>query len=491
VPAKGWHHVAVTYDGSRWASGVKVYIDGNEARTRVLLDELNQDFRTQELFLVGTTKGRNNDFRGRMRDVRIIRRDITAEEAREIGTPESDTAILRIKPNDRTPGQHARLRRYYLTHEAKQEHRDAVWLVDLYKRRRRELIDSMPTTMVMEEMPKPRPTFILKRGQYDAPGERVSPGTPAILPPMAKDLPTTRLGLARWLVSEDNPLTARVAVNRLWQMLFGTGLVETVDDFGSQGEPPSHPELLDWLAVEFRESGWDVKHILRLIVSSRAYAQSSRMNAAPARLLARMPRLRLPAEMVRDQALAAGGLLTSDIGGPSVKPYQPPGLWKELADIEYRRDRGLGLYRRGVYVFWKRTVPPPGLSAFDAPGREACSVRETRTNTPLQALNLLNDITYAEAARVLAQKAMAKKTDAERVEWMMRRVLARRPREKERAILMEALARHRARYAKDSVAARKVASAGDAPTGGDDVEVAALAAVAGVLLNLDEAIMRE
>jgi len=306
---------------------------------------------------------------------------------------------------------------------------------------------------------------------------------------MGKD----RLGFARWLVADDNPLTARVAVNRLWQMLFGTGLVETADDFGGQGSAPSHPELLDWLAVEFRESGWDVKHLLRLMVTSRAYAQSSRMTAAPARLLARMPRLRLSAEMVRDQALAASGLLTGDLGGPSVKPYQPAGLWRELADVEYRRDKGPALYRRGVYVFWKRTIAPPGLATFDAAGREACSVRETRTNTPLQALNLLNDVTYVEAARVLAQKAMALEGDASRIEWMTRSVLARKPRDAEMRVLLAGLHRHRAHYKKAPEAARKLIGAGEsvADARHDPAELAALTAAAGVLLNLDEAITRE
>jgi hypothetical protein len=316
---------------------------------------------------------------------------------------------------------------------------------------------------------------------------------------MAKGLPTNRLGLARWLVAPENPLTARVAVNRLWQMLFGQGLVRTVDDFGAQGEAPSHPELLDWLAVEYRESGWDTKHLLRLIVTSRAYAQSSRLMREHAlrdpenRLLARMPRLRLSAEMVRDQALAAAGLLTQDIGGPSVKPYQPAGLWRELADVPYLRDSGTGLYRRGLYVFWKRTVAPPGLATFDAPGRETCIVRETRTNTPLQALNLLNDVTYVEAGRVLAQKAMRLKSGRERVEWMVRCILARRPSDAEMKLLLAGLARHQAHYRRDPEAARKLLGAGDTPSARhlNEAELAALTAVAGVLLNLDEAITRE
>ncbi len=490
VAMKRATNVVVTYDGSRWARGVRVYIGGKRADLKVLLDELNQPFDSKAPFRVGAG-GTGPRFAGEIRDVRTFARDIGGDEAAELATPESVAAIRKIPFEKMTLGQAAKLERYFQAHHGTAKLRESIRRSDEAWDRRQALLDSLPTTMVMEEMPKPRETFILKRGQYDAPGERVSPGTPGVLPPMPRDLTADRLGLARWLVAPDNPLTARVAVNRLWQMLFGTGLVETVDDFGSQGAAPSHPELLDWLAVEFMESGWDVKHILRLIVSSRAYAQSSRMNAAPARLLARMPRLRLSAEMIRDQALAASGLLTNDLGGPSVKPYQPAGLWRELADIEYRRDSGPALYRRGVYVFWKRTVAPPGLATFDAPGREACSVRETRTNTPLQALNLLNDVTYVEAGRVLAQKALARKDDASRIKWMTRSILARRPRDAEAKLLLAGLLRHRAHYAKDPDAARKLIGAGESPVAGDPVELAALTAVAGVLLNLDEAITRE
>jgi hypothetical protein len=283
-------------------------------------------------------------------------------------------------------------------------------------------------------------------------------------------------------------------------MLFGNGLVKTVDDFGAQGEWPSHPELLDWLAVEYRESGWDTKRLLRRIVTSAAYRRSSRMTAEmhkrdpENRLLARGPRLRLAAEMIRDQALAASGLLVERLGGPSVKPYQPPGLWNELADTEYHRDRGAALYRRGLYVFWKRTVAPPGLVTFDAAGRETCTVRETRTNTPLQALNLLNDVTYVEAARMLAQRVLSEaRTPEERIIRAFRLVLARTPRPAERAVLLAGLARHREHYQKDRAAARKLTSAGDARRDEklDVAELAAWTAVASVILNLDEAITKE
>jgi hypothetical protein len=270
---------------------------------------------------------------------------------------------------------------------------------------------SIPTALVMEELPRPRKTFILVRGDYASPGEEVTAATPAILPALADDLPRNRLGLAKWLVAADNPLTARVTVNRFWQSLFGTGLVATPDDFGSQGALPSHPELLDWLAVEFRESGWDVKRLVKLIVTSATYRQESAIPPGLAdrdpgnRLLARGPRFRLQAEVLRDQALAAAGLLVPTLGGPAVKPYHPPGLYEQVVNQKdnpkatYAQGSGSDLHRRSLYTYWKRSVPHPAMLAFDAPFRETCTVKRSRTNTPMQALTLMNDPTFVEAAR--------------------------------------------------------------------------------------------
>ena len=264
-----------------------------------------------------------------------------------------------------------------------------------------------------------RETRLLERGLYDRPGEKVNPGLPAALPPLPAGSEGNRLALARWLVSGNHPLTARVTVNRFWQSLFGTGLVKTSENFGSQGDLPSHPELLDWLSQCFVQSGWDVKELMRLLVTSATYRQSSRLNHRSMdqdpenRLLARGPRFRLQAEMIRDAALSAGGLLVRSVGGRSVKPYQPEGLWEEVAfgiktygAQEYEQDHGDALYRRSMYTFWKRSCPPPSLVTFDAPDRETCIVRRERTNTPLQALVLLNDPIYIEAARGLAQRAI-------------------------------------------------------------------------------------
>ena len=309
-------------------------------------------------------------------------------------------------------------------------------------RRLDDLAESIPTTMVMEELPAPRPTHVLFRGQYDHLGPRVEPGIPACLSSGATHAQRERLDLARWLVDRANPLTARVTVNRDWQMLFGTGLVKTVDDFGAQGEPPSHPALLDWLATEFVRSGWNVKNLLRLMVTSAAYRQSSRVSAGALerdpenRLLAHGPRLRLPAEMIRDQALSLAGLLVERIGGPSVKPYQPPGLWNELADALYVQDHGSNLYRRSTYTFCFLSSRPPAMVAFDAPGRETCVVRESRTNTPLQALDILNDITYVEAARAFAERMMKDfgATPEARLAGAFQAATARRPGPEEAAV---------------------------------------------------------
>jgi hypothetical protein len=351
-------------------------------------------------------------------------------------------------------------------------------------------------------MVSPRPAFVLLRGQYDRPGERVQPGVPACLPPLPGGAGANRLGLARWLVDPNNPLTARVAVNRLWQMVFGTGLVKTAEDFGVQGEWPSHPELLDWLATELVCGGWDVKGVLRRIVTSATYRQSSRATAdlrrrdPDNRLLARGPRLRLSAEMVRDQALAVSGLLSERLGGPSVKPYQPDGLWRELAEIkEYPQDHGPDLYRRGLYTFWKRTVAPPSMVAFDAPGRETCIVRESRTNTPLQALTLLNDVTYVEAARVLAQRVLAQggPTPEGRIALAFRLATARRPDAEELRLLLDGYHAHLAHYRAEPAAARALVRAGEAKPDEslDSAELAATTVVAGVILNLDETITKE
>ncbi|MDX2178635.1 MAG: DUF1553 domain-containing protein [Bryobacteraceae bacterium] len=413
------HRVVATYDGKRKPSGVHLYVDGVEQELKVLFNELSWPIESKEPFRIGAGGGKR--FKGEIRDVAVWKRAISKDE------------LDNWK------------REAWIDVAAKQEIRDTRESLRAAVRERDAYLKTVPTVMVMRDRPGIRKSYLLKRGAYDAPGEEVQPGTLAALPPMPADMPPNRLALARWLVSRDNPLTARVTVNRVWQMLFGTGLVKTVEDFGSQGEWPLHQELLDWLAVEFMESGWDIKKLLKTIVTSETYRQSGRMTPELAqrdpenRLLARGPRTRLAPEMIRDQALAASGLLVEKFGGPSVKPPQPPGLWQELAGGSgYKADEGEGRYRRSVYTYWRRTIQPPSMITFDSPTRETCVVRETRTNTPLQALNLMNDEAYVEAARKLAERMSASPDPISRGYEL---VLSRAPRAEERAVLEDAWAK--------------------------------------------------
>jgi hypothetical protein len=422
-----------------------------------------------------------------------------------------DDAIVKIlsTPADqRTPAQAEQLRRYYRTNVSPifKSARDQLAALEKSKK---DLEENVRTTMVMEEMPKPRETHVLTRGMYDKPGEKVAAETPTCLPPLPKDAPHNRLGLAQWLVSKDHPLTARVTVNRFWQAYFGAGIVKTVEDLGSQGEWPSHPQLLDYLASRFIQSNWDVKAMQRLIVTSATYRQAS--NAAPEliakdpenRLLARGPRVRLPAEFIRDQALAISGLLNDEIGGASVLPYQPAGLWEELMSREdganwtaqtYTQSHGKDLYRRTMYTFWKRTSPPPTLSTFDAPDREVCTVRRSRTNTPLQALVLLNDPTYIEASRKLAERVLTESGPAtkDRINFAFRLATARLPTAAELIILQSAYEKQSVKYRAHPDLAEKLLKVGESPAIPklDKSDVAAWSIVCSIILNLDETITK-
>lgn len=362
--------------------------------------------------------------------------------------------------------------------------------------------------MVMREMDQPRHTYVLSRGVYDQPGEQVNAGVPShVLGDLPRGAPANRLGLAQWLVSGQHPLTARVIVNRYWAMLFGRGLVETVEDFGLQGAFPSHPELLDWLATEYPRIGWDTKRLLKLMVTSATYRQSSNVTSDKIasdpenRLLARMSRLRLPAEMIRDQALSASGMMVRRIGGPSVKPYQPDGLWKDLSFQDKKRSTdfyelgaGSDLYRRSIYTFWKRSVPPPTMATFDAPSREMCTLRRSRTNTPLQALALMNDTTYVEASRILASLALSRSgNQTERIRFVFRKLLSRDPDSRERSVLSRGLQRRRDYFADHIEAARALISQGQSEPGAshDPVELAAMTTCVMTVMNLDETVNRE
>ena len=426
----------------------------------------------------------------------------TATET-ELLAPSTVVDIARQEDARRSAAERQQLAAFRLAQQ--REHRA---LSDELARLKKQLAGAdaeIPTTLVMEEMKEPRPTFVLLRGAYDKPGESVTAATPAVLPALADDQPRNRLGLARWLVSPQNPLTARVTVNRLWQQVFGTGLVKTSEDFGAQGEPPSHPELLDWLAGEFIRSGWDVKHMMQLMVTSATYRQQSRLTPLlrerdpENRLLARGPRFRLPAEFVRDQALAASGLLVEKMGGPSVKPYHPPGLYEQITAGSgvnvYVPGKGDDLHRRSLYTYWKRSVPNPAMLLFDAPFRESCTLRRPRSNTPLQALDLMNDPTYVEAARFLAQRMMQEGGEAvdSRLAHGFRLLLARPPRPAEMAVLRAAYERARADFENDAAAAQALLTVGEAKTDArlSPVELAAFTTVASTTLNLDEVITKE
>jgi hypothetical protein len=339
------------------------------------------------------------------------------------------------------------------------------------------------------------------RGAYDKPGEKVGPAVFAALNPLPKNAPANRLGLAQWLIDDQQPLTARVTVNRFWQEIFGTGLVRTSEDFGVMGENPSHPELLDWLAVEFRESGWNVKEFFRLLVTSSAYRQAAvttkeKLEKDPAnRLLSRGPRFRMDAEMVRDYALAAGGLLSPKIGGPSVKPYQPEGVWEAIAmnvsnTRVYQQDSGESLYRRSLYTFWKRQAPPALMDIFNAPSREVCTVRRERSNTPLQALATLNDVTFIEAARVLAQLALKDggRTFESRLNFMTERLMARPFRSDEAKVAKATFAQLEKFYSANEAAAKQLIGVGETQPDASlpPATLAAWTMLANQLMNLDE-----
>ncbi|OWK39738.1 PSD1 and planctomycete cytochrome C domain-containing protein [Fimbriiglobus ruber] len=419
------------------------------------------------------------------------------------GPPAPVLAALNVPADKRTPQQTKALNDYVRANHAKELTR-ADSALAAAKKIRDDFEKSLPTAMVMAEMPTPRDAYLLVRGQYDKKGEKVSAGLPAMLPPMPKDAPQNRLGFARWLTRPEHPLTARVAVNRFWEKFFGTGLVKTGENFGLQGDAPSHPELLDWLAAEFAYKGWDMKAIQKTIVLSATYRQASAVTPAlierdpENRLHARGPRFRLPAELVRDNALAVAGLLVDKVGGPSVRPYQPQGVWDETNFYgnlrNYKPDTGDGLYRRSMYTIWKRTAAPPTMLLFDSPSREVCTVKRGRTNTPLQALALLNEVTFVEAARALGEQAMAAgDTPDARLTYAFRRATSRAPTVDELKVLRAGFDRRLAAFRKTPDAAKKLLAVGTHKSDAklDAAELAAYTMAASVILNLDETVTKE
>ena len=526
------YHVTLTYDGSGRAAGLRIYLDGRPVESSILEDSLEGSPANEAPFEIGAARfgGR---YTGSLDDLRIYSRALVPADIDAIythapiraalGAPyiDCDTVLAQApespaddiyapKPDSevsRCRSRSTRLRAYYLTHAAPATDRELYARLQDLQSERAALQESVPNVMVMRELPQPRTTYMLARGDYRNRADEVSPNTPDWLPAFPDGAPRNRLGLARWLVSAEHPLTARVAVNHYWQRYFGNGLVRTAEDFGLQGELPTHPELLDWLARDFIDSGWNVKALQKKIVMSATYRQRSQASEAlrsrdpENRLLARAARHRLVAESVRDAALAASGSLNTRIGGPSVFPYQPDGLWREMAygDIftaqVYRPGSGQDLYRRSLYTFWKRTIPPPSLGVFDAPDREKCIARRSRTNTPLQALVLMNDPTYVEASRALAARMIRDggSDAAERIRFAFERALARPPSAAESRLLATLAEEQTRKYGAAPEQAEALVGIG-ASDAGDDLPTAELAAwtvVASSVLNLDEAISKE
>jgi hypothetical protein len=501
-----WRHVAVSFVG-KTAAGVRMFVDGEEVATRVLYDGLHGGVSNSKYSLGWDSEAGGAKFRGLFDFVRVFDKVLPAADVRRNFLGDAYlVAMVKLHQAEAGDREYVWFRDVVLEvdhadfRKLREKYR-AAWEAHLALRR------TLPTTMVMQEQPQVRAAHVLMRGQYDAPGEAVEPGVPeTLLGAWPEGAPRNRLGLAQWLTKPDHPMTARVVVNRFWAQLFGTGLVKSVEDFGFQGEWPSNPELLDWLAREFVDSGWNVKALLKQIVLSATYRQDSSVRPEMLardpenRLLARGPRVRLPAELIRDHALSLAGLLKPRIGGPSVFPYQPETLYEGLvvgADYpgtKWVQSTGDDLYRRSLYTFWKRTVPHPAMLTFDAPDREFCVARRSRTNTPLQALALLNDPTYLEASRHLAARVWreADGSDEVRLSRAFQLATGRAPDDRERDVLMKSHGKLLAEFEKDPAGAAAFLKSGATPAASDlsPAELAAATAVSSMILNLDETLTK-
>ena len=503
-PAKSgqWHQIVITCDGSRSAAGLHVYINGQLAPVEIRRDSLVGSTNNAEPLRIGR-RDSGLGYYGAIDEVRILQRSLSAQNVADWFHADRIRGIIETDSKVRSGHAVEILQDYFISQHGEQSLQTARELMKNAQQAERDFRDSIPTTLVMQELPEPRRTHVLLRGQYDQPGDAVQPGVPAAIGTWPDAAASNRLGLARWIVSKDHPLTARVAVNRLWAQCFGEGLVRTMNDFGTQGEPPTHPELLDWLAVTFRDNGWDVKALLKLIVTSRTYRQDSAFAVEKHsivdpqnRWLSRGPSYRMSAEMIRDQALAVSGLLQRKVGGPSVKPYQPPGLWEEVsynAEETYVPDQGDGRWRRSLYTYLKRQAPPPAFLAFDGITREKCVVQRTRTNTPLQSLVLLNDRTYMEAALALAATVLTEHSDESTgLTQLFRRMLLRHPTDSEVQLLRDLLHRQRKRFISAPDAAKELLAEAAVVRNSEHSaeELAAWTVVAHTILNLDETVTR-
>ncbi|MDA1277195.1 MAG: DUF1553 domain-containing protein [Verrucomicrobia bacterium] len=498
-----WQHLFVTYGGTRYAQDVKLYLDGEEVKVNRESDRLEHSIRTDVPLKIGGQLEENRLDGVAIQDLRIYRRQLGAPEIQALAAAPRLNELLSRARNEgleSTNNASREVLRGYFKVAQGGGWRNAYDQLGALELERQLIRGRSPVTLVQREKTDTEPMAnILFRGQYDQPREKVSPAAIAALHPMPANAPKNRLGLARWLVSPENPLTARVSVNRFWQEIFGVGIVMSVDDFGAMGERPVNPELLDWLACEFLESGWNVKHLFKLIVMSSTYRQGAGTTAEKLdkdpenRLLSRGPRFRMDAEMIRDYALAASGLLARTVGGPSVKPYQPPGVWEAVAMPEsntgnYTPDSGEGLYRRSLYTFWKRAAPPAMMDLFNAPSRETCTVRRERTNTPLQALATLNDPEFIKAARHLAGMALVAGNDDAALDFVAKRLLSRSLAPDERVIVKETLDSMRSFYVNDPDSAKALLALGEMRSSVrvTEPQLAAMTMVVNQLMNLDE-----
>ncbi|MEM7374248.1 MAG: DUF1553 domain-containing protein [Bacteroidota bacterium] len=507
---KTWSHFAVSYDGSGRSSGLRVFQDGEPVDFMVFGEKKGlqniklKRMKTSSPFLVGKEGTENGQrFRAPMQvdELQIYDRALSRKEVADLYAFDPIAALL--QKDHLTEQEKESLYLHYLHHNDP-EFQLAIQELSHQKVIQQQVREQLQPTLIMKELAEPRPAYVLRRGAYDAREEQVDPGTPSTVLDFPDHLPPNRLGLAQWILDPQNPLTARVIMNRYWHMIFGEGIVRTLDDFGSQGDLPSHPAMLDWLAIEFINSKWDIKHMIKTIVSSATYRQSSKVSREqyqkdPQNVwLSRAPQYRLPAELIRDNVLATSGLLVDKIGGPSVKPYQPTGLWAELScgrgTKSYTQEHGDALYRKSLYTFWKRTVPPPTMITFDAATRNYCVPKRQTTSTPLQALILLNDPQYLEAARVFASNMIQEGgEDVEsRIRFGFRKATSRMPRKQELSILEDILQSERANYENDPDSAIEFLSIGEMPADPefDPAELAAYAHVATAIFNLDETITK-
>ncbi|MUH35425.1 DUF1553 domain-containing protein [Zobellia amurskyensis] len=500
IPEKEWSSVTVSYDGLGKAEGVHIYLDGKKVPVEIEIDNLYKSIlfkkNAHNYAFGGFTVGVSGKFKsfkdGGVDNLKIYDRQLSDLEVLYNISPKMTMGI--VKEGDKNL-----LTDFYFLSMDKEAESTRNILQEQRKKQFNEL-ESIKEIMVLGDLPKPRPTYILDRGMYDAPTEEVQPNVPEVVMPFGDDLPKNRLGLSQWLFDKNNPLTARIFVNRLWQMHFGQGLVSTSDDFGNQGSLPSHPELLDWLAVEFMDSGWDIKKMHKLIVMSAAYQQSSELTPKLLEidtdniLLARGPSMRMTAEMVRDNALAISGLLISKIGGASTYPYQPEGLWDEISNkpwrYQYKQKPGEGLYRRSLYTIWKRTSAPPSMQIFDGGDRSVCTVKRRETSTPLQALVLLNDPQYIEASYVLAENLIEETTD--NPELLLQKAFqlstGRKAKKEEMGILRKFLDDELHRFLGNKEDAMAYLNMGETKikSTSDPVKVAALATVINGIMNTTE-----